>query len=165
MFQDAATRLLSYVSVRANSRPGIKGTPRIGCTPSSARSGGRSVGGCIEVDGTLARLRRSEGIETVAESPPAVALCRFCPRGSGPSAATIPDIVGTPMGTMQFSAGAFGSGDPLREIYLHAIPKEQWRALESVEGMKFGPKFVLPHRCIRNNLVKIKVYVVGEPGF
>jgi hypothetical protein len=57
------------------------------------------------------------------------------------------------------SAPAFGSGDPeiLRELHLHAIPKVG-RAVESAEGLKFGPKFGLQHRCIRNNLVKVRIY-------
>jgi hypothetical protein len=86
-FEGEAAGFLSYVSVRANSLPAIKGTPRNGCTPSSARSrathpwtlfqrtleetpGSSLVGGCIEVEGTLGRLRPSEAIETVAESHP-----------------------------------------------------------------------------------------------
>jgi integrase len=49
------------------------------------------------------------------------------------------DGVGTPIGTMQSLLG-HSTPDITREIYLHAIPEEQRRAVESVERLIFGPK-------------------------
>jgi integrase len=49
------------------------------------------------------------------------------------------DLVGTPIGTMQSLLG-HSTPDITREIYLHAIPEEQRRAVESVERLVFGPK-------------------------
>ena len=49
------------------------------------------------------------------------------------------DVVGTPIGTMQALLGHSAPGIT-REIYLHAIPEEQRRAVESVERLVFGPK-------------------------
>jgi integrase len=56
------------------------------------------------------------------------------------SHATMLDSVGTPIGTMQSLLGHSRS-DITREIYLHAIPEEQRRAVESVEKLVFGPKW------------------------
>jgi integrase len=53
--------------------------------------------------------------------------------------ATMLDGVGTPIGTMQSLLG-HSTPDITREIYLHAIPAEQRRAVESVERLIFGPK-------------------------
>jgi integrase len=49
------------------------------------------------------------------------------------------DSVGTLIGTMQ---SLLGHSTPkiTREIYLHAIPEEQRRVVESVERLVFGPK-------------------------
>jgi integrase len=55
------------------------------------------------------------------------------------SHATMLDVVGTPIGTMQSLLG-HSTPDITREIYLHAIPEEQRRAVESVERLVFGPK-------------------------
>jgi integrase len=55
------------------------------------------------------------------------------------SHATMLDSVGTPIGTMQSLLG-HSTPDITREIYLHAIPEEQRRAVESVERLLFGPK-------------------------
>jgi len=55
------------------------------------------------------------------------------------SHATMLDLVGTPIGTMQSLLG-HSTPDITREIYLHAIPEEQRRAVESVERLLFGPK-------------------------
>jgi len=55
------------------------------------------------------------------------------------SHATMLDVVGTPLGTMQSLLG-HSTPDITREIYLHAIPEEQRRAVESVERLVFGPK-------------------------
>ncbi len=52
--------------------------------------------------------------------------------------ATMLDSVGTPIGTMQSLLG-HSTPDITREIYLHAIPEEQRRAVESVERLVFGP--------------------------
>lgn len=49
------------------------------------------------------------------------------------------DSVGTPLGTMQSLLG-HSTPEITREIYLHAIPEEQRRAVESVERLVFGPK-------------------------
>jgi integrase len=54
------------------------------------------------------------------------------------SHATMLDVVGTPLGTMQALLGHSTPGIT-REIYLHAIPEEQRRAVESVERLVFGP--------------------------
>jgi integrase len=48
------------------------------------------------------------------------------------------DSVGTPLGTTQSLLGHSTPGIT-REIYLHAIPEEQRRAVESVERLIFGP--------------------------
>jgi integrase len=50
------------------------------------------------------------------------------------------DGVGTPIGTMQSLLG-HSTPEITREIYLHAIPEEQRRAVESVERLVFGPKW------------------------
>jgi integrase len=55
------------------------------------------------------------------------------------SHATMLDSVGTPLGTMQSLLG-HSTPEITREIYLHAIPEEQRRAVESVERLVFGPK-------------------------
>jgi len=49
------------------------------------------------------------------------------------------DGLGTPIGTMQSLLGHFVP-EITREIYLHAIPEEQRRAMESVERLLIGPK-------------------------
>jgi hypothetical protein len=49
------------------------------------------------------------------------------------------DVVGTPIGTMQ-ALLEHSAPEITREIYLHAIPEEQRRAVESVERLVFGPK-------------------------
>ena len=56
------------------------------------------------------------------------------------SHATMLDSVGTPIGTMQSLLG-HSTPEITREIYLHAIPEEQRRALESVERLVLGPKW------------------------
>jgi integrase len=56
------------------------------------------------------------------------------------SHATMLDGVGTPIGTMQSLLG-HSTPEITREIYLHAIPEEQRRAVESVERLVFGPKW------------------------
>ena len=56
------------------------------------------------------------------------------------SYATMLDSVGTPVGTMQSLLG-HSAPEITREIYLHAIPEEQRRAVESVERLIFGPKW------------------------
>ena len=53
--------------------------------------------------------------------------------------ATMLDVVGTPIGTMQSLLG-HSTPEITREIYLHAIPEEQRRAVERVERLVFGPK-------------------------
>ena len=49
------------------------------------------------------------------------------------------DSVDPPIGIMQALLGHFAP-EMTREIYLHAIPEEQRRAVESVERLVFGPK-------------------------
>jgi integrase len=56
------------------------------------------------------------------------------------SHATMLDSVGAPLGTMQSLLG-HSSPEITREIYLHAIPEEQRRAVENVERLVFGPKW------------------------
>ena len=56
------------------------------------------------------------------------------------SHATMLDAVGTPIGTMQSLLG-HSSPEITREIYLHAIPEEQRRAVDSVERLVLGPKW------------------------
>jgi integrase len=56
------------------------------------------------------------------------------------SYATMLDGVGTPVGTMQSLLG-HSAPEITREIYLHAIPEEQRRAVESIERLVFGPKW------------------------
>jgi integrase len=53
------------------------------------------------------------------------------------SYATMLDGVGTPLGTMQSLLG-HSAPEITRDIYLHAIPEEQKRAVESVERLVFG---------------------------
>ena len=55
------------------------------------------------------------------------------------SHATMLDCVGTPIGTMQSLLG-HATPEITREVYLHAIPEEQRRAVNSVEKLIFGPK-------------------------
>ncbi len=56
------------------------------------------------------------------------------------SHATMLDSVGTPIGTIQSLLG-HSTPEITREIYLHAIPEEQRRAVESVERLVFGPRW------------------------
>lgn len=49
------------------------------------------------------------------------------------------DVVGTPIGTMQSLLGD-SAPETTREIYLHTIPEEQRRAVNSVEKLIFEPK-------------------------
>lgn len=56
------------------------------------------------------------------------------------SYATMLDGVGTPVGTMQSLLG-HSAPEITREIYLHAIPEEQRRAVEHVESLILGPKW------------------------
>jgi hypothetical protein len=66
------------------------------------------------------------------------------------------DVVGTPIGTMQSLLG-HSAPEITREIYLHAIPEEQRRAVESVERLVFGPKLdPIRHRgsSITNSALK-----------
>src|SRR5262249_25947591 len=55
------------------------------------------------------------------------------------SHATMLDSVGNPIGTMQSLLG-HATPEITREVYLHAIPEEQRRAVNSVEKLIFGPK-------------------------
>jgi integrase len=56
------------------------------------------------------------------------------------SYATMLDAVGTPVGTMQSLLG-HAAPEITREIYLHAIPEEQRRAVGNIETLIFGPKW------------------------
>ncbi len=53
--------------------------------------------------------------------------------------ATLLDAVGAPLGTVQALLG-HASSEITRQIYLHAIPAEQRRAVEGVEKLLIGPK-------------------------
>ncbi len=54
--------------------------------------------------------------------------------------ATMLDVVGTPLGTMQSLLG-HATPEITREVYLHGVPEEQRRAVENVERLVFGPKW------------------------
>ena len=54
--------------------------------------------------------------------------------------ATLLDAVGAPLGTVQALLG-HASPEVTRQIYLHAIPEEQRRAVERVEKLLIGPKW------------------------
>jgi integrase len=54
--------------------------------------------------------------------------------------ATLLDAVGAPLGTVQALLG-HASSEVTRQIYLHAIPAEQRRAVEGVERLLIGPKW------------------------
>ena len=54
--------------------------------------------------------------------------------------ATLLDAVGAPLGTVQALLG-HASSEVTRQIYLHAIPAEQRRAVEGVEKLLIGPKW------------------------
>jgi len=54
--------------------------------------------------------------------------------------ATLLDAVGAPLGTVQALLG-HASPEVTRQIYLHAIPEEQRRAVEKVEKLLIGPKW------------------------
>ena len=54
--------------------------------------------------------------------------------------ATMLDSVGTPVGTMRSLLG-HSAPEITREVYLHAIPEEQRRAVCNVEKLIFGPKW------------------------
>jgi integrase len=54
--------------------------------------------------------------------------------------ATLLDAVGAPLGTVQALLG-HASPEVTRQIYLHAIPAEQRRAVKGVERLLIGPKW------------------------
>jgi integrase len=54
--------------------------------------------------------------------------------------ATLLDAVGAPLGTVQALLG-HASPEVTRQIYLHAIPEDQRRAVEKVEKLLIGPKW------------------------
>jgi integrase len=54
--------------------------------------------------------------------------------------ATLLDAVGAPLGTVQALLG-HASSEITRQIYLHAIPAEQRRAVDGVEKLLIGPKW------------------------
>jgi integrase len=54
--------------------------------------------------------------------------------------ATLLDVVGAPLGTVQALLG-HASPEVTRQLYLHAIPEEQRRAVEKVEKLLIGPKW------------------------
>ena len=56
------------------------------------------------------------------------------------SHATLLDATGAPLGTVQSLLG-HATPEVTREIYLHAIPEDQRRAVENVEKLLFGPKW------------------------
>jgi hypothetical protein len=49
------------------------------------------------------------------------------------------DAAGAPLGTVQSLLG-HSTSELTREVYLHAIPEDQRRAVASVEALLFGPK-------------------------
>jgi integrase len=56
------------------------------------------------------------------------------------SHATMLDAAGAPLGTVQALLG-HSTAEITREVYLHAIPEDQRRAVESVERLVFGRKW------------------------
>ena len=70
------------------------------------------------------------------------------------SHATMLDSVGTPLGTMQSLLG-HSTPEITREIYLHAIPEEQRRAVESVERLVFGPKWTQVQPPAQTAIVRV----------
>jgi integrase len=54
------------------------------------------------------------------------------------SHATLLDATGAPLGTVQALLG-HSTSDITREVYLHAIPEDQRRAVAGVEALVFGP--------------------------
>ena len=55
------------------------------------------------------------------------------------SHATMLDATGAPLGTVQALLG-HSSSEITREVYLHAIPEDQRKAVAGVEMLVFGPK-------------------------
>jgi len=55
------------------------------------------------------------------------------------SHATLLDAAGAPLGTVQSLLGHLTS-EFTREVYLHAMPEDQRRAVASVEALVLGPK-------------------------
>ena len=55
------------------------------------------------------------------------------------SHATLLDAAGAPLGTVQSLLG-HSTSELTREVYLHAIPEDQRRAVANVEALLFGPK-------------------------
>jgi integrase len=53
--------------------------------------------------------------------------------------ATLLDAAGAPLGTVQSLLG-HSTSELTREVYLHAIPEDQRRAVANVEALLFGPK-------------------------
>ena len=63
--------------------------------------------------------------------------------------ATLLDAVGAPLGTVQALLG-HASPEVTRQIYLHAIPAEQRRAVEGVEKLLIGPKWTQIAGVVQN---------------
>jgi hypothetical protein len=63
--------------------------------------------------------------------------------------ATLHDAVGAPLGTVQALLGD-ASSEVTRQIYLHAIPAEQRRAVEGVEKLLIGPKWTQIAGVVQN---------------
>ena len=85
------------------------------------------------------------------------------------SHATMLDFVDAPLRTMQSLLG-HSTPEITREIYLHAIPEEQRRAVESVERLVFRPKWTqvqAPTQTApaRVNELKKQELLVGAIGF
>lgn len=69
-----------------------------------------------------------------------LSLPRITWHGSRHCHATLLDAVGAPLGTVQALLG-HASPEVTRQIYLHAIPAEQRRAVEEVEKPLVEPKW------------------------
>jgi integrase len=63
--------------------------------------------------------------------------------------ATLLDSVGAPLGTVQALLG-HALSDVTRQIYLHAIPAEQRRAVDGVEKLLIGPKWTQIAGVVQN---------------
>src|SRR6266849_7270726 len=62
------------------------------------------------------------------------------PRNRRHSHATLLDSAGAPLGTVEALLG-HSTSELTGEVYLHAIPEDQRRAVASVEALLFGPKW------------------------
>jgi hypothetical protein len=80
--------------------------------------------------------------------------------------ATLLDAVGAPLGTVQALLG-HASPEVTRQIYLHAIPEEQRRAVEEIEKLLTDPnepKFREPGKGQISKALNLQVMLVDVAG-